>query len=809
MVQKPKAIKYKVIAGYLLLFITAVVSVLFIYTQILKIAIPSVNNSENSKILRVSNTIARLYASEAVGRNAILTTSSENLERYNLLVDSIGKQIDSLKTDATSSQATKFDSIQLLLKRKKRSIAEIVSYRRQYEKKSRFEIAREKIYSTNDSIRSRVKPIVSSRVHEWDALVNSALSPKQLDSLSKLQVSNDTLAMAFGEVLNTVLIKDNKLKYELYLKEQKLLDENRIISDQLRTILLTIEQEFLTNSYQAINTSQQAISKTVKTMAWVGAITFIFLILFAYIIIRDISINQRYRVRLEELNTENEDLLRSKSMLMATVTHDLQTPLGSILGFYNLLNQSEVNLKQKQYLGNIKESADYILKLVNDLMDFSRLENNKISIEPAAFNVKQLIESVCKTFEPIALNKNIELNWDVDDDLDAPFISDPYRIKQVLTNLIGNALKFTSEGSVEVTAQTMVNTIKISVIDTGIGIAEEQQDAVFREFTQANSGIEKRFGGSGLGLTISKRIIELLGGTITLKSEYEKGSVFTLSIPKTPAPEGALNSEEKNIEVDTDSAFLAGKKILVIDDDAVQLSLMKELLHQYDSAVTTEINTREALSLLQKNSFDAVITDVQMPVMDGFELVKAIRAHQNKIIAQIPVIALSGSKDISGEAYTTAGFTAHHTKPLQLNKLLHEFAEIFNTKAPAINISANNESGALYNLSSLMFFISNDDEALKNILTVFVQSAEDNSLDLKKAAKTGDTEKLSEVAHKMIPMLKQIEARHIAAALSPLEDMSLPYTGKALEDYIEDICIKVAALRQQLINDYNLQVNIV
>lgn len=158
---------------------------------------------------------------------------------------------------------------------------------------------------------------------------------------------------------------------------------------------------------------------------------------------------------------------------------------------FRLIKNTEINPKQKQYLDNIKHSSNYILKLVNDLVDFSKLENDRIKIEKVSFNFKDLIESTCKPLEPNATNKSIELNWDVEDALDDNFVSDPYRLKQILTNLISNAIKFTQEGSVEVMAKIEAQNIVVSVIDTGIGIAKNKQKAVFKEFTQAHSGIEK------------------------------------------------------------------------------------------------------------------------------------------------------------------------------------------------------------------------------------------------------------------------------------------------------------------------------
>lgn len=802
--QKPKSVKYKVITGYLLLFAIAVISVWFVYTEILKIATPSHIRNDNKEIISISNAIADLYASEAVGRTSILTGAPADYEKYSLLIDSISADIGAIKEDVEESQVQKFDSIQLLLEKKRTSISEIIRFRKTYTQESAFRKAIDKFQDVKDSIVSRAKPVEQyTEKNRYRELLNQLLTPRQLDSLSKF-ASNDSLTIAFADVLNDYFVKDNQVQYQLYRKEQSLLEENRVISDQLRVILASVENEFLRKSYAKINESQAAFSKTAETMAYVGAVTFFLLLIFAWIIIRDLTSNQNYRQQLEVLNNENEELLRSKSMLMATVTHDLQTPLGSIIGFYDLIKNSTINPKQKQYLNNIKESADYILKLVNDLLDFSKLENNRISIHKTGFNMKSLIENTCKTLEPIALNKNIELNWDIEDTLDSTFLSDPYRIKQVITNLISNALKFTSEGSVEVTGKIEDNRIYISVIDTGIGIATEKHADVFREFTQAHSGIEKKFGGTGLGLTISKKIIELLDGDITLESEEGQGSIFTITLPCEPCEAAP---EETKSQIANSFDALQNKKILIVDDDAVQLTLMKEMFASIRVHITTEINAANVVQLLEAEKFDTVLTDIQMPVTDGFELIKMIRNHNNDTIASIPVIALSGKRDLAARDFTDAGFTASHPKPVQFEQLLDLLSALFTSgkaisSSPEASITTAADDSPLFNLRSLAQFTYNDAESLKTILITFIQSARDNCKVLQTASKTGDDIKIAETAHKMIPMLKQMEVYSIAELLIPLEDGDLEMSPEEKQVYIDNICTKMAELCVMLTKEF-------
>ncbi|MFP5438447.1 MAG: ATP-binding protein [Bacteroidia bacterium] len=796
MVQKPKSIKFKVIAGYLLLSAVAVFAVWFVYHEIRQITGTNHLSNENEQILRVSSTIASLYGSEAIGRSAILSAEKKELNRYYKVTDSILNDLQELKSIADIPLKEKLNRVKTLVNRKRNSITEIYNFREKHPDDEYYTKSIAGLKTAKDSVWRHTKSVKGTKKNSWEKLTQQLLAPQQYDSLGKL-VSNDSITVAYEKMLVSMREKNLSKNTELYRKEQKLLQENRIISDEIRTILTAIEKEFVKKSYEDISRTTTALNKTVNTLAWAGAGTFLLLIILAWVIIRDLGINQRYRRELELLNGENEELLRTKGMLMATVTHDLQTPLGSILGFQELLKESGVNKTQGEYLDNIKDSAGYIVKLVNDLLDFSKLENNRISIEQVPANLRLTIETTCNALLPMAEQKGIELCWDTDDSLDRPILTDPYRIKQVLTNLISNAIKFTHEGSVEITGKVEADTIVLSVIDSGIGIAPDKHSAVFKEFTQAHDGIEKKFGGTGLGLTISKRIVELLGGTIVLESEEGKGTIFTITLPyiAAAAADYVLKPDndvaDKNIEI-------KGKKVLVIDDDATQLRLMKELLENDGAVVITEANSLAALKLIEGQPFDIIITDLQMPVMDGFALVEKIRSNPRKDIASLAVVALSGRRDLEEAVFTEKGFTARLTKPVNIIALKSFIAgNNFhkNDCQPETNIQ---DTEKLFDLKSLAPFTQNDPASLKLIIDTFIESATDNCHELTEAAMAYDDDRLARIAHKMIPMLLQMEVYSIAELLSPIEDKTLQLDAIQMIAYCKDICCRMEVLCEEL-----------
>lgn len=797
MKHKPKATKGKVIAGYLLLFATAVFAVWFVYQEILKSAVPEDSIAkENSRVIQVSDAITSLYAAENVGRKALLEGSEKDFSKYVSLIDSVSIRFEAIKSGTSDVHLAKLDTIRLLLESKRKSMRDIMDFRRDYSASNRFERAVGKVSRVKDSLNRTVKPVEFRNDGQLNQFLSRVLTPQQRDSLSRLPVSNERLTSEIEKMLTKLIIEDNRIKYSLFQKEQKLQDDERVISDKIRVIVGSLQNDIIRESYAKMERSKESVAQTTEKITWIGAASFLILALIIWMVVRDISISQKYRQRLEILNDEKEDLLRSKTMLLATVTHDIQTPLGSVIGFTDLLKNTGLDGKQRQYAENIRNSSDYIVRLVNDLIDFSKLENDRISINIVPFNVKELIENSCLALEPNAKNKKIALKWQVDPALDANFLSDPYRIKQVLTNLVSNAVKFTQQGSVVVMGKIKGEMIEIAVADTGIGIARASQKSVFKEFTQAHSGIEKKFGGTGLGLTIAKRMLKLLGGNIELESEEGKGSTFTFRIPLTPA----VRSEEEATQsgIQKDYAALVGKKIMVVDDDVMQLTLMKELFQPYSVEIRTENNAVNVPGILVEEYFDLLITDVQMPDIDGFELVRRLRASTDPAVSQIPVLGLSGKRDLSVEDFTSRGFTAVHSKPLDLPVLLDQIASLLESGQSLSVFGLSSEKpkqvSALYNLDTLNQFTLKDRDSLKIILTTFVESSRQNCRELGEAARLQETDKLSGLAHKMVPMLKQLEAWPIVHLLEPLEFSKTPMEKEELIRYVANICAKMEEL---------------
>ncbi|MEC4117228.1 ATP-binding protein [Myroides phaeus] len=795
-----RSIKTKILFLYFTLFIAVIFSGAYIYKEAKKFTIPEEQVvEENNKIFLVSSTINNLYSSEAYSRSAILTGNQSDINLYYKELDTIVKQIDLMQKQVQDPiTISKLNSVKELLAKKKVSFKNIIKARKELSEDTKYTEAFSEIYNIREEIENKAQPIViQSKEKEkrsaWARLFKGDNTDTIKTTINYPRVS-DSLINAMEKIITSTQAKINEQQKKLLQQEQKLLQENKNITNQLREILQNVEQNILVLSYQKINESKSRISTASTNIAYLGGSALIVIIILGWIIIRDLNQTQEYRVALEKLNQEKEVLLRSKTMLFATVTHDLQTPLGSLIGFADLLDQTPLQNKQKQYVANIKSSSQYITNLVNDLTDFSRLENNKISIQKENINIKELIFSTCQVLIPSAENKKISLTWEVDEALDQKFYTDPYRIKQILTNLITNAIKFTQNGGVSVKAFVENDTIQILVNDTGIGIDNSEVDNIFKEFKQAHDGIEKKFGGTGLGLNISKRLIELLDGTIAVESKLGEGSTFSINLP------AVIMAEEQEIEhtENTQKRFdiLQNNTIAVVDDDKIQLQLMEEILTPLFKEVLLIDDSTEVVQIISDRKVDILLTDIQMPKLDGFELIQAIK--QEDKLTNIPIIALSGKRDITEEEFITSGFTAAHPKPLQLEELLMLISNILypdnsieSIKPTVINESKTNQNKA-YNTDTLIQFIGPEKEALRKILVIFLDSTKENILDMHYAAEDFDLDTLGNIAHKMLPMFRQLEINNVIPLLEDLENHSISF------DKQEEVSLYITTIEQEI-----------
>ena len=353
----------------------------------------------------------------------------------------------------------------------------------------------------------------------------------------------------------------------------------------------------------------------------------------------------------------------AKGEFLASMSHEIRTPLNGVIGMTHLLQKTPLSLEQKDLLVTLKDSAEFLTTLLNDILDFSKIEAGKMMIEEAPFDLKASVESICKSFMPQCMEKGIALECRVEAGASRIFLGDVYRLRQVLTNLLGNAIKFTEQGKVGVRVAFEEPGVRFAVWDTGIGIPKDRRNQVFEFFSQADTSTTRRYGGSGLGLPISSKLVFLMGGVLEVESEEGKGTTFTFTLPLHPA--------ERRDLPQVDARPLESIRVLLGEDNPVNSRVVVGILEKAGLQVVTAENGRKLIEIWKSDpSFDVILMDVQMPEMDGLKATKIIRDAEKTAARRTPIIALTAySQREDQERCFEAGVDAFLPKPIDPGEL--------------------------------------------------------------------------------------------------------------------------------------------
>jgi len=402
------------------------------------------------------------------------------------------------------------------------------------------------------------------------------------------------------------------------------------------------------------------------------------------------SLMQSFEKLLENIRKTNKDLILSKEQalkllkikeaFLANMSHEIRTPMNGILGMAQLLADTPLKTEQKKYLDHITNSANNLLVIINDILDYSKIESGKLEIESAGFDLWKLIDNLRQVLIIKSKEQKINLIFEIDEDTPQYILGDQVRLNQVLTNLLGNAIKFTKKGFVKLKLKPIrekndMVMIHFQIEDTGIGIPKEKQELVFQSFTQASGSTTREFGGTGLGLAISNQLVNLMGGNIQLESEPGKGSIFSFNL--NFKKHQAIQKEEKPKE----KINFEGYKILLAEDNQTNQIIAKRVLEKVGVTVVIADNGQKAIEALEKEKFDLLLLDLHMPIMGGYETTKEIR-NSTKEYSKIPIVALTAAA-LKGEKEKCIqiGMDDYITKPFVVEKLLKVLSKFLKPKA--------------------------------------------------------------------------------------------------------------------------------
>lgn len=501
---------------------------------------------------------------------------------------------------------------------------------------------------------------------------------------------------------------------------------------------------------------------------------------------QDISERLIAETELKAAKLAAEESVKTKELFLANMSHEIRTPMNGIVGLTNLLIKTTLTDKQKEYAFSVKHNAENLLVVINDILDFSKIQAGKLDILKKPFDLGSLLYNIRQTFKEDALRKKIELITLLDDKLPKTFLGDVIRINQVLVNLISNAIKFTDVGMVSLTSTLVTQReeacrIKFIVEDTGIGIQREKLDKIFNSFTQANAETSRKYGGTGLGLTIIKNLLDLMGSQIKVESHPGKGSSFSFEL-NLEIYNGAIINEHENDD-ENHEGKLNGKRILLAEDNKVNQLFVSELLNEWGAHLDIADNGKIAIEMLIKNQYDLILMDIQMPEMSGLEATEHIRKEFAIPMKDIPIIAMTANAMKGDEnKFRNSGFNDVIFKPFHANEffliinnhLKTQLNDSVNVKHHSADTTGDHTSSELRlqyaNLAILKAFSRGKNKFILKMIQVLLETVPPTIEELDKAISTNDWVSVGKYSHKLIPNMNMMGNAQLEKEMKWMED---------------------------------------
>lgn len=513
-----------------------------------------------------------------------------------------------------------------------------------------------------------------------------------------------------------------------------------------------------------------------------------------------------------------EEANRLKSQFIASISHEIRTPLNAIVGFSQQLNKTNLSPEQREFTSIIESSSEHLLSLVNDVLILSRIDSGNSEFEESPMRISTLITNVHNMLMIRAEEKGISLNSQVDNTLDRILHGDAFRIRQVIVNILSNAIKFTHAGYVDIKAFQQKEfknkvEVRIDITDTGIGIARDKLESIFEQFHQADAEITRRYGGTGLGLTISKRIVEHMGGKLSVRSEEGMGSQFTILLPlKKGSDEDIIQEEEEERSLEVGDA-LNGTSVLLVDDDSVNRLLGKVILENFGCEVDLASGGEESIRKLESGNYRVVLLDLHMPEVSGYDVASHVRNRMKNY--DLPIIAVTAAVMKGGiKKVFRHGMNNYLIKPFKEESLYRTLCKELNIQGVATDHvpeqELENKGGVLdlgagkgtYNLEGLISMSGRDPGFIAKMLRTFIDNTSEGIRDLEQALEQGDRSALAEIAHKMLPSFRHLEVSRGMALLEAIkrneeENMTADTLDSTVREAIREARLIISELEQE------------
>ncbi|MCE7054873.1 ATP-binding protein [Algoriphagus sp. AGSA1] len=619
-----------------------------------------------------------------------------------------------------------------------------------------------------------------------------------------------------GQPLDSVLYNIrgviNRVNREEAFQRQKLAQMESEISVSQSKIINTIQNLVSTLQQRALeksDTQNDSAYKLTYDMTYFLIMIVVLAVIGAavmvYSILKEIKVTKKYQENLEISRQKSEQLARSKQEFLANMSHEIRNPLHVIQGYRSVLEKSELDSSQQSHLRMIGFASDTLMEIVDEVLDFSKLEAGKLKLEAHPFDPETLFSSLQNFFELQASEKKIDFEWSLELPEDKWLLGDQLRLKQILNNLLSNAFKFTSEGAICVDVKWGEGVLTVEISDTGIGMSKEVLEKVFREFDQADTSISRKYGGTGLGLAIVQRLVSLMGGQITASSEQGKGTKMLVRLPMntTDSERGVFNPDE------IVSLDLTGLKILLVDDDKVGIRYLETILSYFGASIiayTGGVNFRDEFVAID---FDLAILDIQMPEFSGFDVVRNLRSYEK--YQGIPILAMTANVFVEErDRMLESGFSEIIFKPFQERVLVECLGKFFPDhvlRDSPVNQKISESESTLFQLKDLARFCMGDELLLQDIVRELVTETKKDLEMMQKARRINDYEQILEICHQLGSRLGQIKssagqtARKVENSLKIGNKNGL---GDLLNQLDEEVRILLAALTETIDKTVNV-----
>ncbi|TAF68926.1 MAG: PAS domain-containing sensor histidine kinase [Flavobacterium sp.] len=490
----------------------------------------------------------------------------------------------------------------------------------------------------------------------------------------------------------------------------------------------------------------------------------------------DITDQKQLEIELSEQKQRAEEASKAKEIFLANMSHEIRTPLNAIIGFLRELAKQQLTDLQKKYIDNSTVASRHLLAILNNILDISKIEAGEMELEKEDFVFEESIDKVVKVLQPLATQKGLQLSFTIDPKVNQVLKADSLRIEQILFNLVGNSIKFTPQGKVNLECEVLTDysnfqKILIKVIDNGIGMDKKYIETIFKKFSQEDKAVTRKFGGTGLGMAITKELVSLMHGDITIESEKGKGTTFFITLPLEKGNPDKIKQHSNQTNVN-----ISGISILIVEDNKMNRMVLQNSLQYFNCKVTEAENGLEALELVKQNSYDIILMDIQMPEMDGLVTTKIIR---NEFKLNTPIIALTANAfKTEIENCKNAGMDDYISKPFDENLLIEAIAKLTVNRTKTKSYTRENTIENVYNLTVLHNLSRGNIDFVKKMIIIFIEQTSKTLVDIDKAFLENNFLEISKLIHKIKPSIESIGINIILKDITTLEKVSKTSTNK-------------------------------